>query len=738
MKSVLSKTYLLLALLYSFTVSAQHYNIDSLKRVLQTQKDDTGKVNTLNLLSYTLASSGDNNGSLPIAENALSLSQKLNYRKGKAYAYSNIANAHVYSGNNYPGDLKIMDTALQIMQEINNQKAIAECYDIISAIYFNQGNSPEELKYMYSALKIYEAMGNKWLIINSLSNIASTNASQGNDSDAFKNFTAALQISQSLHSKSNVAISLQGLADTYYNMANFPEAVRHDSMALRLFEEAKDVTTAWGVPLCYASIGKVYAKEGELARAKGDAISANTLFNESLQNYDSALALDTKSSNAFGVAYKEVKLGNLYLPLNKLATASDYLQKGLQFFTANHANEGLKDAYEGLASLDSMRGNYKNAYEYYRKYIFYRDSLNNNETARKSLVYKMQYESEKKDAAAREAQLKKDAEQLRARNRQYFAIGLLVILTLVFLLIAFIQWRNNKHKQKANKLIMQQKQQVESTLADLKLTQAQLIQSEKMASLGELTAGIAHEIQNPLNFVNNFSEVNTELIDELEAAAGEGNIEEIKTIAKDIKENEEKINHHGRRADAIVKGMLQHSRASTGHKEPTDINALADEYLRLSYHGLRAKDKTMSSGQAGFNATLQTDFDNNIPKIDIVTQDIGRVLLNLFTNAFYAVNEKNALARNEGLPFEPIVSVSTRKVNNTIELTVRDNGNGIPQKITGKIFQPFFTTKPTGLGTGLGLSLSYDIVKAHGGQLKMTTKEGEGAAFTIELPVLNS
>jgi signal transduction histidine kinase len=269
---------------------------------------------------------------------------------------------------------------------------------------------------------------------------------------------------------------------------------------------------------------------------------------------------------------------------------------------------------------------------------------------------------------------------------------------------------------------------LKQSLEELKSTQSQLIQSEKMASLGELTAGIAHEIQNPLNFVNNFSEVNTELIDELGQEADKGNLDEVKAIAKDIKENEQKINHHGKRADAIVKGMLQHSRTSSGQKEPTDINALCDEYLRLAYHGLRAKDKS-------FNAKFETDFDNSIGKINIIPQDIGRVMLNLINNAFYAVAEKNASTSSAGQPYEPTVSVSTKKANGKVEIRVADNGNGIPQKVLEKIFQPFFTTKPTGQGTGLGLSLAYDIVKAHGGELKVETKEGEGSEFTVQLPL---
>ena len=300
----------------------------------------------------------------------------------------------------------------------------------------------------------------------------------------------------------------------------------------------------------------------------------------------------------------------------------------------------------------------------------------------------------------------------------------------VFLLIALILWRNNFNKQKAYQQIKKQKEEtdfqktkVEKTLEELKTTQVQLIQSEKMASLGELTAGIAHEIQNPLNFVTNFSEVNDELLKELRAEADKGNLEEVKAIAKDIEFNSEKINHHGKRADAIVKGMLQHSRNSGGVKEATNINALCDEYLRLAYHGLKAKDRS-------FNAILKTDFDERVGNINIIPQDIGRVILNLINNSFYAVDEKKKQAQNG---YEPTVSVSTKKINDKVEIRVKDNGNGIPQKVLDKIFQPFFTTKPTGQGTGLGLSLSYDIIKVHGGEIKVETKEGEGSEFIIML-----
>jgi signal transduction histidine kinase len=334
----------------------------------------------------------------------------------------------------------------------------------------------------------------------------------------------------------------------------------------------------------------------------------------------------------------------------------------------------------------------------------------------------------------------------------YFVINsfLLAWLAIVFswiLFQRFLQLQKKNAEQAIEKLQLQKEKEIERSqlieqqkielevqvtertaelkhsLNELRSTQAQLIQSEKMASLGELTAGIAHEIQNPLNFVNNFSEVNREMVDEATQEIDKGNYDEVKLIVNDIKDNSEKINHHGKRADAIVKSMLEHSRTSTGVKELTDINKLADEYLRLAYHGLRAKDKS-------FNTELKTDFDEKIGKINVIPQDIGRVLLNLLNNAFYAVSER---AKLRAASYEPRVIVQTKKINGKIEIRVSDNGNGIPQNIVDKIFQPFFTTKPTGQGTGLGLSLAYDIIKAHGGEIKVNTKESEGSEFTIIL-----
>jgi signal transduction histidine kinase len=307
-----------------------------------------------------------------------------------------------------------------------------------------------------------------------------------------------------------------------------------------------------------------------------------------------------------------------------------------------------------------------------------------------------------------------------------YTLFILLFVSAVWLFVSLRSRSLKRENRILEKKIEDRTVQLKQSLENLKSTQAQLIQSEKMASLGELTAGIAHEIQNPLNFVNNFSDVNTELIDEASLALNSGNDMEARELLSNIRENEEKIRFHGQRAGVIINGMLQHTRSSTGLKEPTDINALAAEYLRLSYQGMRAKEKS-------FQADMQTDFDTIIGRMNIVPQDIGRVLLNLYNNAFYAVYEKNK-QHPEG--YEPTVFLKTKRNSNIVEIRVKDNGIGISQKIIDKIFQPFFTTKPTGQGTGLGLSLSYDIIKAHGGELKVDSREGEGAEFIVQLPLL--
>jgi two-component system NtrC family sensor kinase len=354
------------------------------------------------------------------------------------------------------------------------------------------------------------------------------------------------------------------------------------------------------------------------------------------------------------------------------------------------------------------------ALKYMRIYRIANDSLFSSRTNQQ--LQMMEFEEEQRKFA-----LTLEAREYRNKIRMYFLLGALAL----FLILAITLLRNNRLKQKVNGQLHKQKEELQLALSQLKSTQAQLIQSEKMASLGELTAGIAHEIQNPLNFVNNFSEVNAELIDELQHELTSGSVESARELGIQIKQNEEKINFHGKRADGIVKSMLQHSRTSSGKKEQVDINELVDEYLRLAYHGCRARDKS-------FNATMNTSFDNSLESITAVPQDIGRVLLNLMTNAFYAVAEKS---RSATAPYQSQVSVSTKKNDNEAMITIEDNGTGISNTTLEKIFQPFFTTKPTGEGTGLGLSISYDIIKAHGGDIRASSVEGQGTTFIITLPI---
>jgi two-component system, NtrC family, sensor kinase len=453
--------------------------------------------------------------------------------------------------------------------------------------------------------------------------------------------------------------------------------------------------------------------KGRIYMARRDTTKALNYFYECIRS-------GAEQNNLDGLVRGYYELAVYYIGKNNTDSSLYYAIKQLDISkklgTASALGYHIGVAYESLYHVYQLRNQFDSAYKYLTLTQRANDSISTNRIKSLSEFQKLTLSEQQ-----RLQNIEKDRVVYQNKIRTYFLLAGIGVL----LLLAIIFYRNNRQKQKA-------KLKIEQAYDNLKATQQQLIQSEKMASLGELTAGIAHEIQNPLNFVNNFSEVNKELLAEMNEEIEKGNYSEVKAIAKDVIDNQEKINHHGKRADAIVKGMLQHSQTSTGKKEPTNINALADEYLRLSYHGLRAKDKD-------FNATMKTSFDESlsadeagIGSINIIPQDIGRVLLNLYNNAFYAVNEK-LKQQQEG--FHPTVSVSTKKIDTKILISVKDNGNGIPQKVVDKIFQPFFTTKPTGQGTGLGLSLSYDIVKAHGGELKVETKQGEGSEFIIQLPV---
>ena len=466
-------------------------------------------------------------------------------------------------------------------------------------------------------------------------------------------------------------------------------------------------------------LSTIYWYQGNIYFLKGDLQTAKNCFAKGIK-------IGLENQYLSGLARNYFALTKLFLVEQEKDSSLFYALIGLETInvlnTSTQMDIDLGTAYENLYRSYLLRNQVDSTFKYQGLALVAKDSIYQGRINSIAEFQKLSFGEQ-----LRLQRLEKEKENYQNRLKQYaFLVGLGILL-----LVAFFLYRNNRQKQKANLVLQEQKDKVENTLSQLKATQSQLIQSEKLASLGELTAGIAHEIQNPLNFVNNFAEVSAEMLDEMHEELEKGDTTEAIAIATDLKINLEKINHHGQRASSIVKGMLEHSRPSTGVKTPTDLNALADEFLRLAYHGLKAKDNN-------FNATMETHFDPDLPKVSVVPQDIGRVLLNLINNAFYAVAERSRSTVGAPLagaqPYEPTVTVSTKKLENAIEIRVQDNGNGIPESIRDKIFQPFFTTKPTGQGTGLGLSLAYDIVtKGHQGTLDVKSKEGAGTEFVIRL-----
>jgi two-component system NtrC family sensor kinase len=596
--------------------------------------------------------------------------------------------------------------ALELARQIKFPKGEVQALFYLSVTYRVLGNSSKALELELKSIQIANKNNLMYEKARALIGLGYIYLYSQNYFQALFYLHQALKLLDLYRGDPLMPIDLNDLADTYLSMNKLDSAEYYSLLTTNYI---KQHNAEWARPINLRTIGKIHYKKGE-TRLALDFLRQSLIYqgNNDLTNYSSR----AETSN---------EIANIYQKTNHLDSAIYYAQKSLDDAQKSKSYSSIVTASSLLAELYEPKDAQKTI-GYNKITIAAQDSLNN---FGKTSAYKSISEFDEKE---RQYEIETAQTAYKNKARQY---ALLVGLG-IFLLIAFILYRNNKKQQKANKLLHQQKEEINAALSQLKSTQSQLIQSEKMASLGELKAGIAHEIQNPLNFVNNFSEVNKELLAEMNEEIDKGNYGEVKAITNDVIENEQKINHHGKRADAIVKGMLQHSRSSTGEKQSTDINALCDEYLRLSYHGLRAKDKD-------FNAIMKTDFDNSIGKINIIPQDIGRVLLNLYNNAFYAVNDKMKACQTElveaNQQYEPTVSVTTKKSNNHVIITVSDNGNGIPPKIVDKIFQPFFTTKPTGEGTGLGLSLSYDIVKAHGGEIRVETKEEEGTEFIIQLPI---
>lgn len=678
---------------------------------------DTLYLSKANELGFMLAESNPDSA-LKFLDNQLQLCRNANFKKGEAEALKIYGNALQNKGD-FKASITYYNDALTIAKGISGEKLVPGILNNIGLVNYNLGNYAEALNNFYEAIKGAEKTKNANVKAATLNNVALIYFEQGKLEEAKEKYKEMLAIYQTLGNQGRVILALNNIGDVELKQNNPIEALKNLQIG---HEAALALESPEFIEMTSRTLADIYS-------VLDSADKAENLYRQSI-----AMSQDY----GYGVPYAHslIGLANLFYRKGELKEALNYGNEGLRQAESMGQPMQIRNANELLAKVYEEEGKYEEALKSFKIFKQYNDSINNTQSQRLAATLESEYEFSKKTLEYEKASL-----------RQQLVIFSALAGLLVFLVILFIVYRNRNKLNKAYHFLQEKTIEVESkneklekALDQLRATQAQLIQAEKMASLGELTAGIAHEIQNPLNFVNNFSEVSMELVEEIQEARtksqalrkssgtdadAEEQLED--EILADVKQNLEKIKHHGKRADAIVKGMLEHSRKSTGEKVPTDINALADEYLRLSFHGIRAKDKS-------FQADFEKDFDPNLPKINVIPQDIARVLLNLINNAFYACGNPEFRKMNPGL--KPLVKVGTRVLGTTIQISIKDNGPGIPDAIKDKIFQPFFTTKPTGEGTGLGLSLAYDIVKAHGGELTLESKKGEGCTLIILLPIV--
>jgi signal transduction histidine kinase len=592
--------------------------------------------------------------------------------------------------------MKFANEGLALAVQINDIRLQSICVLALGNVYFSVGDYAKSLEMNFQAIRLKQMLEGQNFAVNYF-NISNIYTEQGDHRNALTYILKAKREDEKIGDSTGILYDLYSLSAVNLRMHQDDSAVYYGERAHDLAKRLKDKNLMAAI---LNNFGEIYFEKGDLTKAK-------RYYNESIP-----FAIDI---NDFQVLSMDLLgLAKIYKSSKHFDSAAHYGRRAL---VIAERNRFLKEAYmnaDFLKDVFKSTGHDDSALKYLEQSLAARDSLYNLENVKKIQNLQLQEQQRQQEI---------EAATLDLQNRIMFYSVL--VASLVFLIIAGLLWRNIRQRKKSYTELAHQKKKTDEAYEELKSTQAQLIHSEKMASLGELTAGIAHEIQNPLNFVNNFSELNKELIEELKSEIISSDTTRMLSTLTNISENEEKIMHHGKRADSIVKGMLQHSRVSGTQKEPTDINALADDYLRLAYHGLRAKDKT-------FNTTFETDFDSRVGKISVIPQEIGRVILNLLNNSFHAVTTR----RNLNQPgYEPLVTVKTLSQGDDVIITVSDNGIGIPEKVVAKIFQPFFTTKPTGEGTGLGLSLSYDVIKAHGGTIEVRTDEGKGTEFIISLPV---
>jgi two-component system NtrC family sensor kinase len=669
--------FLLICLFFCLTIIAARAQSvvvrDSLLKklnALPVTANDTTRVNVLNVLAFQYYLNKPDTTYL-LAQQAYELATRLNYPKGQARALTGIALAFDQWGD-YAKSLKAYTQAKELYSRSEDTYGVVVSLNNIADTYMLQGEWQKGLALIQECYALYKTIAKPGLGI-----------------------------------KPTV---LANIGECFYQLNQFDSASVYLNQAFSLAKLNLEN------PLKY---GHIISLLGDVALAKNKPDQAFLLYKKSV-----AIFVEQDNYTYLNEVY--YRLATFYQKTAQKDSLLHYAKLSLLYGQKSGSPKAVLKSSQLLVQLNEGK-NDTGTLRYYKIAVAAKDSLYSQDRIKRLLLLSFDEKQQAQEIETAKA-------EYRSTVRTYIFIGLLAVLGA----IALVLYRNNRQKQRANALLQRQRDEIheqrtkaENALTELRATQTQLVQKEKMASLGELTAGIAHEIQNPLNFVNNFSEVSAELVGELKDELDRGDTDEAKAIADDLTQNLQKITHHGSRASAIVRGMLEHSRSSTGEKRPTNLNALADEYLKIAYHGLRAKDKDGSTVR--FNAELKTDFSTDLGLIEVAPQEIGRVLLNLYNNAFYAVQEKQNLTLTD---YKPTVTVSTARLNGHTEIRVSDNGTGIPESVKAKIFQPFFTTKPTGEGTGLGLSLSYDIItKGHGGSLTVESQESQGTAFVITLPI---
>jgi signal transduction histidine kinase len=719
------KLWIIFPILWSIPLlaSVQAQTMENLKTELEKLserpnfKKDTIYLNKANELGFILAESNPDSA-FAFLDNQLKMCREAQYKKGESEALKIYGNALQNKGD-FSGSIKYYEEALSIAEGLPNGDLVPGILNNIGLVNYNLGNYAEALGNFYEAIKGAENTQNLNVKASAINNIALIYFEQGKLDDAKSKYQEMLAIYKQMGNKGRMILAYNNLGDVALKQNRPLEALENLKKG---HASALDLQSPEYIEMTARTLADIYA------------VLDSTEKSESL--YRQSIAISQEKGYGVPFSHSMIGLAKLFYEKGNLNEASVFAEQGLAQAEKMGQIMQLRNANELLAQIHEDEGNFREALEKYKLFKLYNDSINNTQGQRLAATLESEYEFSKKTLEFEKANL-----------RQKWLIFSTFFALITFLIILFIVYRNRNKLNKAyhslkekNIEIESKNEKLEKALDQLKSTQLQLIQSEKMASLGELTAGIAHEMRNPLNFVNNFSEVSVEMMEELKAerskVMGERKESLEDEIIADVIQNLEKITHHGKRADAIVKGMLAHSRPGSADKEPTNINTLCDEYLRLSFHGFKAKNKN-------FEVEFITDFDQKIPKINIVPQNIGMVFMNIFNNAFQACVEQSKLLQSSNPnSYQPSIKVSTAysldqaKVNGAwVEIRISDNGPGIPDTIKDKIFQPFFTTKPSGQGTGLGLSLSYDIVKAHGGELVANSKIGEGSTFSIVLPI---